>query len=36
VQPPGVREIWIRYGGGRFYNIEPRLFRRRPPAGFGT
>lgn len=26
---PGVREIRISYGGGRFYNNEPRRFRRR-------
>jgi hypothetical protein len=25
---PGVREIRIRYGGGRFYNNEPRRFHR--------
>jgi hypothetical protein len=25
----GLREIQISYGGGRFYNIEPRQFRRR-------
>ena len=28
-QRPGVREIRISYGGGRFYNLEPRRFRRR-------
>jgi len=28
-QRPGVREIRIRYGGGRFYNCEPRQFARR-------
>lgn len=28
-QRPGVREIRISYGAGRFYNIEPRRFRRR-------
>jgi hypothetical protein len=28
-QRPGVREIRISYGGGRFYNIQPRRFRRR-------
>ena len=27
-QRPGVREIRIRYGGGRFYNNEPRRFHR--------
>ena len=26
---PEVTEIRIRYGGGRFYNVEPRRFRRR-------
>lgn len=26
---PGLREIRISYGGGRFYNSEPRRFRRR-------
>lgn len=26
---PGVREIRIRYGGGRYYNTQPRRFRRR-------
>jgi hypothetical protein len=26
---PGLREIRISYGGGRFYNNEPRRFRRR-------
>jgi hypothetical protein len=29
-QRPGVREISIRYGSGRFYNNEPREFRRWP------
>jgi len=28
-QRPGLREIRISYGGGRFYNIQPRRFRRR-------
>ena len=28
-QRPGVREIRIDYRGGRFYNLEPRRFRRR-------
>ena len=28
-QLPGVREIRISYGGGRFYNIQPRRLRRR-------
>jgi hypothetical protein len=28
-QRPGVRSIRIKYGGGRFYNIEPRRFRPR-------
>jgi hypothetical protein len=28
-QRPGLREIRISYGGGRFYNNEPRRFRRR-------
>jgi hypothetical protein len=27
-QRPGIREIQIRYGGGRFYNGEPRRFGR--------
>ena len=27
-QRPGVREIRVDYGGGRFYNLEPRHFRR--------
>jgi hypothetical protein len=27
-QRPGVRQIQIRYGGGRFYNIGPRRFHR--------
>ena len=26
---PGVRSIRIKYGGGRFYNLEPRRFRPR-------
>jgi hypothetical protein len=26
---PGVREIRISYGGGRYYNIQPRQFARR-------
>jgi hypothetical protein len=26
---PGLREIQISYGGGRFYNSGPRRFRRR-------
>jgi hypothetical protein len=26
---PGVQEIRISYGGGRYYNVEPRRFRRR-------
>jgi hypothetical protein len=26
---PGLREIRISYGGGRYYNIQPRQFRRR-------
>ena len=29
-QRPGLREIRISYGGGHFYNIQPRRFRRRP------
>jgi hypothetical protein len=28
-QRPGVRSIRIKYGGGRFYNLEPRRFRPR-------
>jgi hypothetical protein len=28
-QRPGVREVRISYGGGRYYNIQPRRFRRR-------
>jgi hypothetical protein len=28
---PGVREIRISYGGGRYYNIQPRRFRRIGP-----
>lgn len=28
-QRPGLREIRISYGGGQFYNMEPRQFRRR-------
>src|ERR1017187_3608137 len=32
-QRPGLREIRIRYGGGHFYNIQPRRFRRRPRSG---
>lgn len=28
-QRPGIREIRISYGGGCFYNLEPRQFRRR-------
>lgn len=28
-QRPGLREIRIRYGSGRFYNIQPRRFHRR-------
>jgi hypothetical protein len=31
-QRPGLREIRINYGGGRFYNGEPRQFR---PIGLG-
>ena len=30
---PGVREIRISYGGGRFYNLEPRRFTHRPGGG---
>jgi hypothetical protein len=29
-QRPGIREIRISYGGGRFYNGEPRQFARGP------
>jgi hypothetical protein len=32
-QRPGVRSIRIKYGGGRFYNIEPRRFRPRVNVG---
>lgn len=28
-QRPGLREIRISYGGGSYYNIQPRRFRRR-------
>ena len=28
-QRPGLREIRISYGGGRYYNMQPRRFRRR-------
>jgi len=28
-QRPGVRSVRIKYGGGRFYNCEPRRFRPR-------
>jgi hypothetical protein len=28
-QRPGLREIRISYGGGHFYNMQPRRFRRR-------
>jgi hypothetical protein len=28
-QRPGLREIRTSYGGGRYYNIQPRRFRRR-------
>ena len=28
-QRPGTREVQISYGGGRFYNCEPRQFARR-------
>ena len=28
---PGVREISINYGGGSFYNLQPRQFRRISP-----
>jgi len=30
-QRPGVREIRIRYGGGRYYNMRPASFRRISP-----
>jgi hypothetical protein len=30
-QRPGVREIRIRYGGGRYYNVRPARFRRVSP-----
>ena len=33
-QRPGVRDIRIRYGGGRFYNLGPRRFHPQPgPPG---
>jgi hypothetical protein len=32
-QRPGVREIRISYGTGRYYNIQPRRFRRRIGPG---
>src|SRR5580700_9326211 len=32
-QRPGVREIRIRYGAGRYYNIQPRRFRSRIGPG---
>jgi hypothetical protein len=32
-QRPGLREIAIRYGGGNFYNGEPRQFSRRAGRG---
>jgi hypothetical protein len=32
-QRPGVREIRISYGAGRYYNIQPRRFRSRIGAG---
>jgi len=32
-QRPGVREIRISYSGGRYYNIQPRRFRRRIGPG---
>jgi hypothetical protein len=32
-QRPGVREIRISYGAGRYYNIEPRQFRSRISPG---
>ena len=28
-QRPGIREVQISYGGGRFYNCEPHQFARR-------
>ena len=28
-QRPGTREVQISYGGGSFYNCEPRRFARR-------
>ena len=28
-QRPGTREVRISYGGGSFYNLEPRQFARR-------
>jgi hypothetical protein len=31
-QRPGVRSIRIKYGGGRFDNVEPRRFRPRVNA----
>ena len=31
-QRPGVRSILIKYGGGHFYNLEPRRFRPRMPG----
>jgi hypothetical protein len=32
-QRPGVREVRISYGGGRYYNIQSRRFRRRIGPG---
>jgi hypothetical protein len=32
-QRPGVRSIRIKYGAGRFYNLEPRRFRPRVNVG---
>jgi hypothetical protein len=32
-QRPGVREVRIRYDGGRFYNLEPRRFTRGRGGG---
>ncbi|MFY9852036.1 MAG: hypothetical protein WAK83_31090, partial [Trebonia sp.] len=32
-QRPGVREIRIRYGAGRYYNIQPCRFRSRIGPG---
>lgn len=32
-QRPGVREVRIRYGSGRFYNNEPRQFHRSADSG---